>query len=190
VSDHKRSFWSTVPGLVTGLAGLLTGIVGLITLLVQLGVLGGGSGNGSANQPDNTATTTSSTISGAAGAPGSGGGGSATSIAEPATFTVTPTALDFPPSDAKDKTLTVKNTSTNAGLTDVRANVTGSDADRFSVSLGTCTGRVAANLSCTLQVKFTPASGAALKKYSATLQVTAAGATRGAEVSLTASTLL
>ncbi len=41
MSGGNRSFWSSIPGLVTGLAGLLTAVVGMITLLVQLDVIGG-----------------------------------------------------------------------------------------------------------------------------------------------------
>ena len=40
MSENKKSFWSSIPGLVTGLAGLLTGVVGLVTVLIQLEDLG------------------------------------------------------------------------------------------------------------------------------------------------------
>ena len=43
-SENKKSFWSSIPGLVTGLAGLLTGVVGLVTVLIQLDVIGGDDG--------------------------------------------------------------------------------------------------------------------------------------------------
>jgi hypothetical protein len=56
--------------------------------------------------------------------------------------------------------------------------------------MGDCADSLVANLSCTLKVTFTPAPGAAFKKYTGTLQVTASGATRGDSVDLTASTLL
>ncbi len=47
MSTQSRSFWSTMPGLVTGVAGILTALVGLGTLLVQLGVIGGNGGDSS-----------------------------------------------------------------------------------------------------------------------------------------------
>ena len=47
MSENSRSFFSTVPGLVTGLAGVLTAVVGLITVLIQLGVIGGDDSDGS-----------------------------------------------------------------------------------------------------------------------------------------------
>lgn len=43
MTDGHRSFWSSIPGLITGLAGLLTAIVGLGTLAAQQGVFGKGS---------------------------------------------------------------------------------------------------------------------------------------------------
>jgi hypothetical protein len=183
VSDAKRSFWSSIPGLITGLAGLLTGVVGLITLLVQQGIIGHDSG---AKTPPNaaTSTTVTSTVAG-------GTSGSATSTtAEAGTFTVLPTAIDFPPTDLKPKNLTVKNTSASASLTVKQPTVVGTDADKFSVSMGTCASRLAANLTCTMQVTFTPPAGSGLKMYRATLQLMADGAPRGNEVALTASTLL
>lgn len=167
MSDGNRSFWSSVPGLITGLAGLLTGIVGLGTLLVQQGVIGKDS-------------KTPSTI---AGAPLTTG----TSV-EPGSFTMSPTTLDFQPVDPKEKVVTLKNTSRSGTLTLSSATVTGADKDRFTVSYGTCTSSIAANLTCTLKVTFTPSGG--LKKYNATLQVLASGAPQGAEVALTATTLL
>lgn len=182
MSDGKRPFWSSVPGLITGLAGLLTGVVGLITLLVQQGVIGHDSGSTTGA----TGTTVTSTVAGGTSGTTSGAPGRST---EAGSFTLNPSALDFGPTDPKQKTVTVKNTSTSATLTINEPIRTGTDADRFSASLSGCTA-LAPNLSCTIQVTFTPTSGAALKKYSATLQVTASGAARGAEVALTASTLL
>lgn len=167
MSDDHRSFWSSVPGLITGLAGLLTGIVGLGTLLVQQGVIG---------KDSKTPTTTQVSPS------------TSNTVVDPGSFTVTPTTLDFQPVDPKEKAVTFKNTSGSAALTLSSATVTGPDKDRFTVSLGTCTSSVPANLTCTLKITFTPSGG--LKRYSATLQVLAAGAPQGAEVALTATTLL
>jgi len=45
----KRSFWSTVPGILTGLAAVITAVGGLLLALSQAGLLGGttgGSGSG------------------------------------------------------------------------------------------------------------------------------------------------
>lgn len=182
MSERSRSFWSTVPGLVTGLAGLLTGIVGLVTVLIQLGVLGGKSDDKSTAATGGTTSTTVTTLPGVTTT-----AFGATSTAATGTFTV-PATLDFPAAGPKEKPLTVKNTSPSGTITLRQPTITGPDAARFSVSLDTCAQPLAANLSCTMQVTFAP--NAALRTYSATLQITASGAARGAEVALTGSTLL
>lgn len=171
MSEGRRSFWSSIPGLITGLAGLLTGIVGLGTLAVQQGILGN----------DSTATTT--TV-----APGSAAAGGAPSTTEVATFSVSTRTLDFQPADAREKPVTVTNTSNTALLMLSPPRISGDDADRFTPSFGTCTAPLAPNLSCTMKVTF--AASGALRRYSAVLQLQAAGVPRGAEVRLSATTIL
>lgn len=169
MSENKKSFWSTIPGLVTGLAGLLTGIVGIVTVLIQLGVLGGGDSGGPVG-------TTGTSVA---------GGGMATT--ETPRFSVSPSTLDFKPADPREKTVTVKNTSDTATVTLTQPQVTGQDRGQFSASAGTCSGPLRPGLSCEVKVTFAPAG--ALRTYTAVLQLTSAGG-RGEEVRLTASTLL
>ena len=176
MSESRRSFFSTVPGLVTGLAGLLTAIVGLVTVLIQLDVIGG---KDSGRSTGDAGPTTS--------APAVGGVGGTTTTAEAGTFTVNVSTLNFGPGDPKEKVLTVKNTSNTARLSVKTPRVTGKDEDRFTASAGDCTASLAPNLSCNLRVTFTP--GGPLRSYEANLQVEATGAPRGAQVALTASTL-
>ena len=176
MSESKRSFWSTIPGFVTGLAGLLTGIVGLVTVLIQLDIIGGDDGG----QP---VGTTGTTVAGGAQAPGGG-----TPTTERPSFTVSPSTLDFKPADPREKTVTVKNTSESATITLSQPQVTGQDRAQFSASSGTCTGSLRPNLSCELRVTFSPSGP--LRTYNALLQVTAPGAARGEEVRLTATTIL
>jgi len=171
VSGGNRSFWSSIPGLVTGLAGLLTGIVGLITLLVQLDVIGGDASD------SRSAPTT---------APASGGG--AAPAAEVPTFTLTPATLEFRPTDPRRKDVTVKNTSKSATLAVPQPQLTGADSRLFSASFGTCTGApLAAGLSCTLTVTFAPSGP--LGNYNATLQMAPTGA-RAEEIQIKTSSLL
>jgi hypothetical protein len=180
MSENKRSFWASVPGLVTGLAGLLTGVVGLITLLVQLNVIGG--------DKSKTVATTATTV---AGSPTTipGGGGTTVTTVEPATFALSPPALDFPPSDPQDKFVTVKNTGKTV-LTVSLPTVDGESPKAFLPGLGTCgNGPLAVGLSCTIKVTFTPPAGI-LSRYNATLQVRASEARAGIEVKLTGSTIL
>lgn len=38
--DDKKSFWTTLPGILTGITGLITAIGGIITFFYQIGVIG------------------------------------------------------------------------------------------------------------------------------------------------------
>ena len=176
MSENKRSFFATIPGLVTGLAGLLTGVVGLVTVLIQLGVIGDDDGS----EGTNGATTT--VVGGAA--PGAGG---ATNTTEVPRFTVTPATLDFPSAGARTKPVKVSNESNATALTVLPAQVTGTDRAQFSVSSGTCNAPVRAGSSCELQVTFSPSGP--LRNYQAALEVSAQGA-RAQEVRITGSSLL
>lgn len=195
MNESKKSFWSTIPGLVTGLAGLLTGIVGLITVLIQLGVVGGGhNSNGKTVAASNGAVSTlpgtSPTTVGAYDyGYGAGTGSGANTTVEAGTFTVLPATVDFLPTDAKDKDVTVKNTSDTAKITVDQPTITGTDAAQFSALYDTCTSAaLPAGGSCTLKITFKPSGP--LRKYNATLRVSAVGAPRVSEVAISASTLL
>jgi hypothetical protein len=98
--------------------------------------------------------------------------------------------LTFAPTDPKVKTVTVKNTSDTAAISLQPPKVTGDNAAQFSATFDTCSAApLRPGLSCTLKVTFTP--GGLLGSYKAMLQIQpAAGAVRGDEVPLTASTLL
>ena len=176
MSESNRSFWSSVPGFVTGLAGLLTAVVGLVTVLIQLDVIGGDSNGG------DSATTTTSVAGAQAGAAGGATGGGTTTTGPPQ-FTVSPATLDFP-AGTREKTVQVRNTGSST-LTLAAPTVDGKDAAQFRAD--GCSTPVRAGLSCDLRVTFT-ASGP-LRTYEARLQLTAPGA-RGQEVRLTASTIL
>jgi len=165
MSDGRRSFWASVPGVVAGVAGLLTAVVGLITLLVQLDVIGGGDAS------DGPTTTV-------AGSPS----------AEVPTFTLSPATLEFKPTDPRRKDVTVKNTSKAATLVVPEPQLTGTDSRLFTADVGTCTrAPLAAGLSCTLTVTFSPKGP--LGNYNATLQVAPAGA-RAEEIQVKAASLL
>jgi hypothetical protein len=177
MSESKRSFWASVPGVVTGIAGLLTGVVGLVTVLIQLNVIGGDKAGGNKVPDAPGASVTTLAPSGT------------TPTTEVGSFTVAPKPLTFGPTD-KVKTVTVKNTSDTASITLQPPKVTGDNAGQFSAAFDSCSGApLRPGLSCTLKVTFTPAG--ALGNYKATLQVQpAAGAVRADEVPLTASSLL
>jgi hypothetical protein len=186
MSQNRRSFWSSVPGLVTGLAGLLTGIVGLVTVLIQLGVVGG---KDSGDKTTAATGTTVTTLPGATTSSTFSGGAGLTTTANVPTFTVTPVSLDFQPADAKEKSVSIKNTSTSAALTVPLPTVNGADKDRFTPAFGTCTGApLRPGDSCTVKVTFAP--NGPLRKYNASLRVAPVGANVAQEVALTATTVL
>ncbi len=40
--NDKKSFWVTLPGILTGVAAIITATGGIIATLYQVGVVGGG----------------------------------------------------------------------------------------------------------------------------------------------------
>jgi hypothetical protein len=40
-SEHAKSWWTTLPGVLTAIAGVLTAVTGLLAVLAQQGVIGG-----------------------------------------------------------------------------------------------------------------------------------------------------
>lgn len=189
MSDSRRSFWSTVPGLVTGLAGLLTGIVGLVTVFIQLGILGGKDSGDKAPAGGNSGAVTTTVAGAGAPATGLGGVAGATTTTDVPTFTVSPLTLDFKPQDPKVQPVTITNTSASAMLRVPLPDVSGPDGDRFTAKFGTCTDTpLRPRDSCTVNVTFTPSG--ALRTYTASLQVSPTGLPVGKEVALKASTLL
>lgn len=176
MSESKRSFWASIPGLVTGLAGLVTGIVGLVTVLIQLDVIGGDDDGGPISAGG--ATTT---VAGQALAPGAGG---ATTIAgrllaEPATLRLQP--------NEKEKAVTVRNGS-SAAVTVLKPEYTGVDRTSFSTDGGCTNVSLRPGASCTVKVILTPSG--ALKTYRASLVLEARELSGVTEVAVEAATIL
>ncbi|HEX2023960.1 MAG TPA: choice-of-anchor D domain-containing protein [Acidimicrobiales bacterium] len=165
-TQKSKSFWSSIPGFVTGLAGLLTGVVGLVTVLIQLDVIGGDSGDSPTTTEQPGVTTSSPRRSG-----GSGGGASQSGQAPQ--FTVTPTAVSLDTLLNKQADVVVANTgSTALSVDDV--SVSGTDAGEFTVDEQDCTAEeLAPNNSCSMRVAY---RASARGDHSATLSVEVAGA--------------
>ena len=168
MSTNRKSFWSTIPGLITGLAGILTALVGLGTLLIQIGVIGDDDGDSGTTRPGATAGPRG----GGSDTGGSGGSGSSGRT----TFTVAPDELKLTAGD-KSGDVTVSNT----GETPFRlvAEITGSGADQFNLSKGTCGGEVPEGGSCEMTVSFE-----GVVATTAELELTAPGASDPQEVKL------
>lgn len=174
-----KAFFSTLPGVVSGIAAALTAVVGLLTVSVQLGWIGGDDG-------DNGGSTTTTVTSGAAGV-GPGGGGAGGGSASPAgLLTVTPTRLTFAALGSKEATVTVRND--GSGPVTLRPpTFAGPDRGQFSAS-SSCPATLEVSGSCTVRVTFSPGRGG---RYEATMVVApAAGGVRAVEVPIEGNHLL
>jgi len=169
MSENKRSFWGSVPGLITGIAGLLTGVVGLVTLGVQQGIIG--------EDADSPATTV----------PGPAGGAGATPTTEAGAFTVSPTRLKLQPTE-RETEVTVRNSTRTAAITVRAPEFGGTDRSMFRADAGCTNVRLDPGRSCTLKVLFTP--GGPLRTYSANLVVKADGVTASTEVPIEARAII
>ncbi|HEX2273146.1 MAG TPA: choice-of-anchor D domain-containing protein [Acidimicrobiales bacterium] len=179
-TTKPKSFWSSVPGFVTGLAGLLTGVVGLITVLIQLDVIGGGSDDSPSptDQPAATTETTRRSTRSGAGASQSG---------QPPQFAVTPASVRLDTGLNKEADVVVRNTgATELSVDDV--SLSGPAAAEFAVNEQDCTAdELAPNSSCSIKVTYAPS---ARGEHSATLRVAVAGASSPQQVALSGSRLL
>lgn len=181
MSENKRSFWSSIPGLVTGLAGLLTGVVGLVTVLIQLNVIGGDK----SDKPTADVSTTIAPGGTAATTGGTGaGGGSSTTIS--GRLAADPVSLKLATGE-REKTLTVRNL-TNASVTVLKPEYTGTDKSAFSTDSGCTNVVLTVGRSCTLKVTLAPTGP--LKTYKANLVLEAKEIPQVTEVPVEASTLL
>ena len=177
MSENKKSFFSSVPGLITGLAGLLTGIVGLVTVLIQLDVIGGDDDAGP------TAAGGTTTVAPATGAPAAGG---TVTTALRGRLTVQPTPLKLQPNE-REKVVTVKNDAT-ATVTVLKPTYTGENASAFSTDAGCTNVALRTGESCTMKVQLSPSGP--LRVYKANLVIEANELAQVTEVPVEASTIL
>lgn len=192
--SERGSFWSTVPGVVTGAAGVLTALVGLLTVSVQLGWIGGGdSGGGTSSSTTVPGASTGSsigsgtTVPGSSSGTGTGGGTGQTGPSRAGQFEVQPTSVDFAVVGSRQATIVVRNTG-EVPLTIKTPTVSGSGAAHFVAGDVSCTKEsLQPGRTCELQVAFAPKSGGAV---SAVAVIAAAEAQRQTEVQLKGSTLL
>ena len=192
--SERGSFWSTVPGVVTGGAGVLTALVGLLTVAVQLGWIGGGSSGGGTGTPTTLpgATTSSivgsgTTVPGSPSGTGTPGGSGQTGSSSAGQFEVQPTSVTFAVVGPQQATVVVRNTG-QVPLTIKTPTVSGTGAQHFLAGDVTCTNeRLMPGRTCEIQVAFTPKSGGAV---AAKAVIAAAEAPRQVEVELKGSSLL
>ena len=160
MAEGKKSFWMTVPGLISGIAATVTGLAVLIPLL--LGVGGKHNNKNAASQNSSPGVTSTSTAGGSTG--GTSGPGSTPpptdsgsgSTSSPLGVTADPSSVNVT-GKAADATVTIS----NPGSTDVtidKVEITGANASAFSITSTTCGNgsTVSPNQSCQVMVHYTP----------------------------------
>ena len=171
-----KAFFSTLPGVVSGIAALVTGIVGLGTLAVQLGWVGDDDGGGNGGG----AATTVATEAGGSGSGGAPSGGAAE-------LEATPAKLTFVPLQAKEMTVTVRNDGT-APVTLRPPDIDGADSDQYSAAYDRCESPLGAGRSCRVKVTFEPTKAG---RSTATLVVApTSGSVKAVEVEIEGNHLL
>lgn len=144
-----KAFFSTLPGVVSGIAATLTAIVGLVTVSVQLGWIGGDDGDGGGS-------SSTTTVTAGGGRAGPGGGGAGTTAAGGAAQLVADKArLSFAPLQPREMTVNVRNDGI-APVTLARPRITGPGSDQYSATYTNCPTPLRPDLSCTVTVTFAP----------------------------------
>lgn len=157
MAKGERAFWSSLPGVLTGLAGILTATVALLGLGLSQGWIGD-------EDPDE-------------GDNGSGDDDTPVLSVDPPSITFRPAILG-----AVSQTVTIRNQSSTA-VTLSSARLDGEHPDRFEVNDRECSGELAGGRSCEVTVIFDPAG---VGESSATLVVGVEDGDRFEEVTLRA----
>jgi hypothetical protein len=175
MANDRKSFWTTVPGIVSGIAAIVTGLAVLIPLALGFG--GKHTNKNTASQspsPGVTSSTGTGTSDTASPLPSDssspfGAGGPSDSSSIPALgISANPSSVSLG-GKAPDATVTI----TNPGSTDVtieKAEITGANAAAFSITSTTCGEKstLSPKESCQVVLHYTPP---ALGSASAALQV-------------------
>jgi len=162
MADDKKPFWTSLPGIISGIAATITGLAVLIPLL--LGAAGKHPNKNTASQNSSPGVTSTSTPGGSPGGsasplPNDGStptDSSSSSTSSPLGITANPSTVNLS-GKAGDATVTI----TNPGATDVtidKVELTGANASAFSVTSTTCGNgsTVSPNQTCQVVVHYTP----------------------------------
>ncbi len=160
MAAKQRSFWSSLPGLLTGLAGVLTGVVGLLGFAFSQGWIGEGTAEDS----------------------GSGTGDEVVRI------DVDLPALSFTKAPTQEAVESVAIANEGTGPITVSAAVEGEDAEAFTADDSDCGGELPPGRSCSVAVRFD--AGPGVSTYGATLVVEANAGEQSEEVELTGRSIL
>lgn len=163
MAENKKPFWTSVPGIISGIAATITGLAVLIPLLLGMG--GKHTNKNAASQnssPGVTSTSTAGASPSDSGSPLPTNGAIPTDSASgsnssPALgVTADPSSVNVT-GKAADATVTIS----NPGSTDVtidKVEITGANASAFSISSTTCGNgaTVYPKQSCQVVVHYTP----------------------------------
>jgi hypothetical protein len=187
MSAPNKSFFSSLSGLITGIAGLLTATIAIFGVAASQGWLSSGSKAASSTAPGLTTSTTTSTPSGL-GDPSTifGSSGSSSNAAGGAVpqYGVDATSISFQAVGPTSTSVKVNNTGV-VPMTVEAPSITGPGASHFTANNQGC-GSVDPGRSCQIQVNFQQAPGT----FNATLVVQITGAPRATEVAITATAIL
>jgi hypothetical protein len=180
--SEKKAFWSSIPGVATGVVGFLSAIAGILGVSAQLGWIGGDDGgNGSVDAGGVTTTVAGGPI-GSSATTLRGATGATSPTAAPGEFTVDPRSVAFEPLQAREAIVTVSNTG-DVALTVRAPEVTGSGDEHFKAADVDCArSSLAPGRTCEMKVTFAPQRAG---QYTAVLVVKASNAQRQVEVDLT-----
>ncbi len=129
VAAKERSFWSSLPGLFTGLAGVLTGVVALLGLALNQGWIGDGPA-----QED---------------APSGG--------QEVVSISVEPTSIDLNQATQRAGSIDVKNDGTEP--VELTVGLQGTTPEAFSITENRCGGALPPGRSCRVTVSLDAGPG-------------------------------
>ncbi|GAC1367025.1 MAG: hypothetical protein NVSMB32_11870 [Actinomycetota bacterium] len=177
MSEQKKSFWSTMPGIVTSVAAIISGLAALVPIALGLTrtkpANSGSSAASSASQTASPDPAGSTPTPGAdSGLPdpnppgGSTSGGSATVVATPASLSLGQARIGA----FSEASLTIANAGPGAAVIS-GTSITGPNASQFSIG-GTSCGmgtRLPPRGSCQIDLRFT---AQALGTATASLRVT------------------
>jgi hypothetical protein len=151
MSVKEKSFFSTIPGLVTGAAGLLTGVVGLLTVSTQMGWIGGDDDGANTDQP--AAQSTATTVRPGSGGASTASGGTTGTTAANLAFDASPRQITFGGIGGDDQVVTVRN-SGNGPIRFEPFAITGPNRDQFRIGQNDCGSTLNAGRTCTVTVTY------------------------------------
>ena len=170
---EKKSYWSTLPGLITGIAAIVTGLAALIPIVLGLTKSPNKHNPSGAPAATQSASPTPSGSSGSSdtGSPSPGDSGAAGSTESPSPTSSGAAALVASPStedwgqisvnsSPQERTVTFSNQG-SSGITIDSVQITGPQASAFSISRTTCGNgtTVATGSTCEVAITYKPALG-------------------------------